>query len=112
MSRPELPDDIHLTPPFGVHHADATIARIVERLLAMPRHSAVWQEAAALNAAQRPLAAAFGRGEIDHAAYQERLRLVAGPVLARADSAAAEILVAATLLLQAEAATLRPNSLN
>jgi hypothetical protein len=110
---PELPDDRDHMPSWDAHRADATLVRIAERLLAVPPDDAIWQEAAALNAAKRPLDAAYGRGEITRESYQERLRLVAGSVLARPDQTAAEIFMAATLLLLAEAAaTPRPGCPN
>jgi hypothetical protein len=90
---------------FSGHPADATIVRIAKRLQVAPRDDAIWHEAATLNAAKRPLDAAYRRGEITMATYHERLRVVAGPVLARDDQTAVEIFIAATLLLLAEAAT-------
>ena len=104
MSQPEPPDDLDRPRSFGVHPADATIVRIAERLLATPPGDAIWREAAALNAAQRPLAAALQRGDITTETYLERLRIVAGPVFARDDQMGTAIFVAATMLLGAEAA--------
>ena len=104
MNQPEPPDDMDRMRSFGVHPVDATIVRIAERLLATPPDDAIWREAAALNAAQRPLAAALQRGDITWAVYEARLRVVAGPVFARDDQTGTAIFVAATMLLGAEAA--------
>jgi hypothetical protein len=113
MSQADPPDDMDRLASFGPHPVDATIARIAKRLLVAPRDDAIWHEAAALNAAKHPLDAAHRRGEITVATYRERLRVVAGPVLAREDHTATEIFVAATLLLLTEAAANpRPDSLN
>jgi hypothetical protein len=100
MSHPATPDDADLTP----------LARIAEHVVTIPRDAALWREAAILNAAQRPLAVALACGQIDWVTYHERLRVVAGPVLAQNNQTATEILVAATVLLM-EAAPL-PDSLN
>jgi hypothetical protein len=104
MSPSEMPDDAGRTPAFGTHPADATVLRIAERLLAAPADDPIWREAAALNTARHPLDAARRRGTITVATYEQRLRVVAGPVLALANHRGSEVLMAATLLLQAEAA--------
>jgi hypothetical protein len=105
-----MPDDAGLPLPFGDHPADATVARIAARVLALPRDDAIWQEAAAVNAIKLPLDAALRRGDITLETYQRRLRVVSGPVLARAGRRASEVLIAATVLLS-EAAPL-PDSAN
>ena len=93
-----MPDDPSPTRPFGRHPAGPAVLAIVERVLALPLDDPIWREAAAVNVATAPVRAAYRRGAINAVAFLDRLATLTEPV-------EADVLIAATVLLSAEATT-------